>query len=387
MRFHTADDEEIRAGGTADIYFQRTVRIIEEKNWDRPVVAEVTASSLPPGWSWALLGGMEEVAHLFEGRGLDVLAMPEGSILHPFEPVIRIEGMYSEFCELETPLLGLVCQPSGIATASARCKLAASFKPVYSFGIRRMHPAISPMIDRAAYIGGADGISGLSGGRLMDIDPVGTIPHALIILVGDRKRAWRAFDEIIDEKVPRIMLVDTFSDEVVESLAAAQALGQKLAAVRLDTPSSRRGDMKSIIREVRWKLDAEGFPSTRIFVSGGLNEDSLAELSHVADAFGVGTSISSSRTVDFALDIVEVEGEPVAKRGKLSGAKNVFQCPGCFNREVTLEKEAPTCTCGRKMENLLAPLVTGGKVADLPGPEEIRQKVIESLKERKLGLG
>jgi nicotinate phosphoribosyltransferase len=312
--------------------------------------------------------------------------MPEGSIFHGREPVIRIEGAYSEFCELETPLLGLSCQASGIATAAARCKIAAGFKPVLSFGIRRMHPAISPMVDRSAYLGGCDGFSGLAGEKLMGIEPSGTLPHALMLIVGNRKEVWKAFDEIIDGVVPRIILVDTFSDEVVESLSAAQALGDKLYAVRLDTPSSRRGDMKWIVEEVRWKLNAEGYHDVKIFVSGGLDGKSLSELSGTADAFGVGTSISSARTIDFALDIVEVEGTKVSKRGKFSGAKSVFECPACYERKIVLDEEAPRCKCGTGMIGLLKPLIEAGRPVELPPVGEIRERVLNELKERKLSI-
>ena len=386
MGLHIASEEEIKAGETTDIYFRRAREILLKRKWDRPVVAEVSASSFPRGWEWGVLAGLEEVAELLRERDLNVLALPEGEILRPREPVIRIEGMYSEFCELETPLLGLVCQASGIATAAARCKIAAGFKPVLSFGIRRMHPALSPMIDRSAYLGGCDGFSGIAGGELVGVEPSGTIPHALMLIVGDRKEVWRAFDEIIDREVPRIMLVDTFSDEVVESLSAAQALGRNLEAVRLDTPSSRRGDMRSIVEEVRWKLDVEGYSHVKIFVSGGLNEDSLAKLSDVADAFGVGTAISSARTIDFALDIVEVDGRRTTKRGKLSGAKNLLECPSCYRRRMVLDRERAECECGGEMTNILKPFITGGRPEETRSVKEVREMVLETLRERNMKL-
>ncbi len=386
LTFHIATPSEIKDGETTDIYFRRAKEILEKKDWDRKVIAEVSTSSFPSGWGWAILAGMEEIAQLMEGKDLDVLAMPEGSIFYPKEPVIRIEGMYSEFCELETPLLGLCCQASGIATASARCKIAAGFKPILSFGIRRMHPAISPMIDRSAYLGGCDGFSGMAGSKLMGLNASGTIPHALILLVGDRKEVWKAFDTTIDEEVPRIMLVDTFSDEVVEALSAAQALGKNLYAVRLDTPSSRRGDIKWIIEEVRWKLDVEGHSHVKIFVSGGLDEKAVAKLSGVADAFGVGTSISSARTIDFALDIVEVEGRRVSKRGKLSGAKDVLECPKCLTRRLILAGGSQRCSCGGKMANLLQPFIASGKIVELPQVGAIRTRVLETIRSRKLTL-
>ena len=80
LAFHTADDEEIRSGGTTDIYFRRAREILDKKDWDKRVVAEVSTSSLPQGWSWGVLAGLEEAVELFRGRDLDVLAMPEGSI-------------------------------------------------------------------------------------------------------------------------------------------------------------------------------------------------------------------------------------------------------------------------------------------------------------------
>jgi nicotinate phosphoribosyltransferase len=207
-----------------------------------------------------------------------------------------------------------------------------------------------------------------------------------MLIVGNRKEVWKAFDEIVDGAIPRIMLVDTFSDEVVESLSAAQALGDKLYAVRLDTPSSRRGDMKWIVEEVRWKLNAEGYHDIKIFVSGGLDERSLTELSGIADAFGVGTSISSARTIDFALDIVEVEGTKVSKRGKFSGSKSVFECPSCHERKIVLGEETPRCECEIGMVGLLQPLITRGRPVELPPVREIRERLLRGLKERELSI-
>src|SRR3989442_13295684 len=98
-----------------------------------------------------------------------------------------------------------------------------------------------------------------------------------------------------------------------------EVLGKDLYGVRLDTPGSGRGDLAEIIREVRCELDARGFDKVKIFVSGGLDEHSLGRYARAgADGFGVGSAVSSAPAVDFALDIVEIEGRPVAKRVKLT---------------------------------------------------------------------
>jgi len=185
-KFHIASPEEIRRGETTDVYFQRTMEVLKAIGKDKTkVVMEVTTGGLPNNWDWGVICGIEEEMHLLEGIPVNVYAMPEGSIFYPLtyngirEPVMIIEGEYGSFGHLETAILGILCQASGIATATAHIKVAADFKPIYSFGIRRMHPAIAPMIDRAAYIGGADGVSGVGGAKLIGKEPVGTMPHAL----------------------------------------------------------------------------------------------------------------------------------------------------------------------------------------------------------------
>ena len=388
--FHIASDEEIKKGQTTDIYFVRTKQILEAKGLDKVhVVAEITPGELPGGLPWGILCGIEEAAKLLEGLPINVYAMPEGSIFYYEdyygirEPIMRIEGSYGDFCIYETPLLGILCQSSGIATRAARIKKAAGSKPVISFGIRRMHPALSPLIDRAAYIGGFDGVSSLTGARAAGTKPVGTMPHALIVVFGNQVEAWKAFDEIMPEEVPRIALVDTYYDEKTEAIMAAEALRDRLYGVRLDTPSSRKGDFAEIVREVRWELDIRGYRNVKIFVSGGLNEEKIRVLSEAgADAFGVGTYVSNAPTIDFAMDIVEIDGKICAKRGKLGGRKEVWRCPECLiDAVLPIGVEQPKCPrCGGKTERMLKPLIENGKiVAELPKPEKIRSYVLEQL--------
>ncbi|EHR79014.1 nicotinate phosphoribosyltransferase [Thermococcus litoralis DSM 5473] len=384
--FYIAHEDEIKAGKTTDVYFIRTKKILEEKGIHKKVFADISTTSLPKGWKWGVLAGVEEVAKLLEGHPVNVYSMPEGTIFHPYEPVMQIEGYYEEFGIFETALLGMLSQASGIATAALRVKMAAKFKPVYSFGIRHMHPAIAPMIDRSAFIGGCDGVSGVLGAEMIGEKPVGTMPHALVLTVGDQVKAWKYFDEVMPEEVPRVALVDTLCDEKLEALMAAEALGEKLAAVRLDTPSSRRGNFKRIVEEVRWELDLRGYEHVKIFLSGGLDEESIKELADIADAFGVGGSIASAKPIDFSLDIVEVEGKPITKRGKLSGRKQIYRCENGHYHRVPAEKKLEKCpVCGAKVEPLLKPLIKNGEiVAELPKAREIREYVLEQAK--KFGL-
>jgi nicotinate phosphoribosyltransferase len=388
--FHVASDEKIRKGETTDIYFVRAKEVLSAKELDQTqVVAEVTSGDLPQSWSWGVLCGVEELANLFQDMKVDVYAMPEGSVFFPqdyhgfSEPVLRVEGAYGEFCLYETPLLGLICQASGIATRAARLRKIVGDKQLVSFGIRRMHPSISPMIDRAAFIGGFDSVSSLSGARAVGIKPTGTMPHAIIVIFGNQVEAWKAFDSVVQKDVPRVALVDTYCDEKKEAVMAAEALPH-LDAVRLDTPSSRKGDFQKIISEVRWELDLRHYENVGIFVSGGLNEDTISELSKAgADAFGVGTYVSNAPTVNFALDIIEVKGIPCAKRGKLGGAKEVWRCSNCMiDKVLPIRRPRPDCpNCGKRMEQMLKPLVRAGKIVGNPQkPKRIREQVCAQLK-------
>ncbi len=379
--FHLADPKDIKEGKITDVYFERTVKIIQAKGIDRRVTAEVRASQLPASYPWAVLAGLDEVLTLFEGIKAKLWAMPEGTFFHSFEPVLVIEGNYSDFAKYETPLLGFLCQASGVATRAARCKKAAGDKLIYHFGARRMHPGIAPMIDRASFIGGCDGVAVSKSAQELGEEPIGTIPHALVLLVGDTVKATRVFDEVIEPEVKRVSLIDTLGDEKFEALRVAEELGKDLFGVRLDTPSSRRGDFLQLLKEVRWELDLRGFNKVKLFVSGGIDEEKINQLNQVADAFGVGTWISNAPVIDFALDIVEMEGRPFAKKGKCSGTKQVWRCSSCDSTLILPRgKRAERCSCGGEMFPLLKPMIEEGKIVKkIPSAQRLRDYVLEQL--------
>jgi nicotinate phosphoribosyltransferase len=269
---------------------------------------------------------------------------------------------------------------------AARCKKAAGDKQVISFGARRMHPTIAPLIDRNAYIGGCDGVSVGLGAQLVGIEPSGTMPHALILIMGDTVSATKAFDEVIEPTVKRVSLIDTFNDEKIEALNVAGALGDRLYAIRLDTPSSRRGDFVEIMREVRWELDLRGYGHVKLFLSGGIDDMDIERYNVLADAYGIGTAISNAPVIDFSMDIVEVNGSPLAKRGKMSGSKRVFRCPECFATRVRPFDEGPsTCSCGGGEAEILVDFFSGGAPTNpLPEPFEIREFVLRQVQKVEL---
>ncbi len=355
--FGTVTPAAIREGTATDAYFERTRSTLEHADKNPHVVAEVTADQFPTG-EFEVLTGIEEVATLFEGRAVDIDALPDGQLFDG-GPVARIEGPYLEFAELETSLLGLLSQPSGFGTAALEARLAAPDSLVLSFGARHVHPSIASLVERAAVLAGFDGFSHVAAGELLGREAGGTMPHALMFCFGEGNQAaaWQAFDEAVPEETPRIALVDTFWDEVSESLLAAETLGEDLDGVRIDTTGSRRGDFRHIIREVRWELDAHGHEDVEIFCSGGLGPDQLRTLRDVADGFGVGSHVTDRDPVDFSLDIVEIDGEPISKRGKLSGVKEVYRTPDGGHHVALADRDGP-----EDGDALLEPLVRDGEI-------------------------
>ncbi|WP_254864125.1 nicotinate phosphoribosyltransferase [Halovivax gelatinilyticus] len=355
--FGTVPSEAIADGRATDAYFQRTRETLEHAGKNPHVVAEVTADQFPTG-SFEVFTGVAEAARLFDGRPVDVDAFCDGRLFDG-GPVMRIEGSYLAFAELETSLLGLLSQPSAFATAALECRTAAPDSTVLSFGARHVHPALGSVVERAALVAGLDGFSHVAAGELLGREASGTMPHALMFCFGEGNQAdaFRAFDEAVADDVPRIALTDTFWDEVAETLLAAETLGDRLAGVRLDTTGSRRGDFRHIVREVRWELDAHGYDHVEVFLSGGLGPSELSALADVADGFGVGSAITSADPVDFSLDIVAIDGEPVSKRGKLSGVKDVYRTPDGGHHVTLADGDGPT-----EGESLLEPLVRDGEI-------------------------
>ncbi|MFC7323179.1 nicotinate phosphoribosyltransferase [Halorubrum rutilum] len=365
--FDIVDAAAIRDGRATDAYFERTEAALEGAGRNPRVVAEVTADQFPDG-DFELFAGLKDALALLEGRDVDVDAVPEGRLFDG-GPVMRIEGPYLAFARLETALLGFLSHASGMATAALDCRVAAPESSVLSFGARHVHPSMTAAVERSALVAGFDGFSHVAAGDLIGREASGTMPHALSICFGRgaQEAAWRAFDEAVDESVPRIALCDTYSDEVDETLRAVDALGDRLDGVRLDTTGSRRGDFRHIVREVQWELDARGHADVDVYVSGGLGPADLRELRDVVDGFGVGGYVSNADPVDFALDVVAVDGEPAAKRGKLSGAKAVYRTADGAHAVGLADRSGP-----EDAESLMEPAIRDGEVvaddiADLAG--------------------
>ncbi len=312
--FHSALSQD-----RADVYFSHAQKILKAEGIDADVTMEIFPSRV------GLLCGIEEVLDILAEvlpEGSNIWSLNQGEMMESKEIVLRITAPYSAFGIYETALLGILASESGWATAARDCVEAAAGIPIISFGARHVHPDISHRLEYAAIVGGCSGCATPAGSALAGRKAQGTIPHAVILIFGDTLKALKAFDRHMPMEIRRIALVDTFKDEAEESIRVADALGERLWGVRLDTPAERGGVTPDLVKEVRVRLDRAGHGQVKIVVSGGLDVERIrqfVESDAPVDSFGVGSAISGPNPIDFTGDIKEVNGKPIAKRGRIPG--------------------------------------------------------------------
>lgn len=358
---NTVPDNTVLNGGATDAYFVRTEEALDFAGQNPTVTAEITADQFGDG-DFEVVAGLDEAAAILSNTDgpIDADAIPEG-MLFDGGPVMRLTGNYRDFARYETALLGVLSHASGMATAAAECVTAADEEAsVLSFGSRHVHPSLATVVERSALIAGCDGFSNIAAEGPLDRKASGTMPHALMLSFGrgNQEDAWESFDRAVPDEVPRIVLCDTFTDETDEVRRAVDLLGESLDGVRIDTTGSRRGDFRHITKEVQYVLDELGHPDVDVYLSGGLGPSDIRSLRDVADGFGVGGYISNTDPVDFSLDIVHRNGEPVNKRGKLGRVKEVYRSG---DRHLVSPRENDE---HHFADDLMEPLVRDGEVVD-----------------------
>ena len=317
--------EKMREGYYSDAYFNRAREILAGDGYHPRVRMQVfqRASSV--------LCGIDEAIAILKlcsdgWDALDVRALHDGDAIEPLETVMTIEGDYALFAHLETCYLGVLSRRTRIATNARDIIEAAGGKNVLYFPARYDHHLVQTGDGYAAYISGALGVSTDANAEWWGARGMGTVPHALIAAYGgDTVLATRKFAEYIDPAVNVISLVDFDNDCVGTSVAVARALGPRLWGVRLDTSATLvdvsvipqmdmfppTGVNPRLVRNVRAGLDAAGFPTVKIVVSGGFNPRRIRafEADGVpVDAYAVGSAFfEGAGRYDFTADIVALE--------------------------------------------------------------------------------
>jgi nicotinate phosphoribosyltransferase len=216
-------------------------------------------------------------------------AIPEGSIVFPNEPILRIEAPIIEAQLVETYLLSSINFQTLIASKASRIVEAAKGRPVIEFGSRRAHgPNAGILAARASIIGGCQGTSNTYAGYKMRIPPSGTMAHSFVMNFASEEEAFQVFCDTFPRST---LLVDTY--DPIKAVKIALQKGLEFEGVRIDS-----GDILSISKEIRMILDDAGRKSARIMATGDLNEHIIHEMvskQAPIDYFGVGTELSTSR--------------------------------------------------------------------------------------------
>ena len=333
--------ERMREGYYTDQYFNLTRDLLELEGHRPRVLMQIFQKQA------AILGGVDEAVAVLEqcaGRHIDggwedgwdeleVRALHEGDEISPRETVMTIEGDYGLFAHLETVYLGCMARRTLVMRNVKAVVEAAHGKPILFFPARHDHWLVQTGDGWAAHVAGAIGVSTDAQASWWGGRGVGTVPHALIAAFGgDTVAAARLFAERYHGETHITVLVDFENDSVRTALEVADALGDRLWGVRLDTseqlvdvalqdepdPDRNRGVTSLLTRRVRDALDAAGHRQVRIVVSGGFDAEKITRFEAEGapvDAYGVGSSLLRGQN-DFTADVVRVDGRPLSKAGR-----------------------------------------------------------------------
>ena len=329
--------ERMRAGWYTDAYFNHARSALLADGRHPRVLVQVFQKKQ------AWLGGMDEAIAILklcahQHDGLAIKALHDGDRIEPWEAVLAIEGDYTTFAHLETAYLGTLARRTLITTNVVRVLEAANGKPIIFMPARFDHHRVQAGDGYAAYVAGQ--VTGFEIGVTSDEQAswwggrgIGTVPHSLIASYGgDTVLAARKFAEWAPPDMSVTVLVDFENDSVGTALDVAEALGDRLWGVRLDTSENlvdrslweEMGEFKptgvneQLVRKVRAALDAAGFDRVRVVVSGGFTVEKIRafeERGVPVDAYGVGSSLIRGAD-DFTADVVMTDGRPSGKVGR-----------------------------------------------------------------------
>jgi nicotinate phosphoribosyltransferase len=347
---------------------------------------------------------------------LDVDAIPEGTVVFPQEPLVRVRGPVIPCLLAETPLLNMINFQTLVATKAARIVTATRGEPVLDFGLRRAQGIDGALTaSRAAYIGGCAATSNVLAGRLFGIPVRGTHAHSWVMLFDTEREAFETYARALPQNC--VFLVDTYDTlegvrNAIEVGSWLRQNGHELFGIRLDS-----GDLAYLSIEARKLLDASGFQKTHVFATNDLDEHVIASLKEQGATiamWGVGTRLATAYDDPalggvYKLAAVRKPGEKWRYRVKLSEQAVKISIPGVLQvRRFSIGGELiadaifdeehgwPTAdssivdpldmTRRKRIRNdaeymdLLVPVLRGGKpVYDSPRLSMIRERTLSQL--------
>ena len=404
-------------GLLTDLYEITMAACYFEQSMSQPATFSLFVRNLPPNRSFLLSAGLAEALDYLENlrfgresidylRGTgqfrndfldhladlsfsgDVMAVPEGTVVFPNEPLLEVTAPIMEAQLAETYLMNAIQLGTLLASKAARIRFAACDKTVMDFASRRAHGRDAALkVARSSYVAGCDATSNVLAGKEYGIPIEGTLAHSFVQSFEEEIEAFRAFARVFPSNT--VLLIDTY--DTLEGARRAVTVGQemagrgaKLRGVRLDS-----GDMVPLSKEVRRILDEGGLPDAKIYASGSLNEYRIEEALAAGapiDGFGVGSHLGVSYdapVLDIVYKLVEYDHRPVVKLSQdkqtLAGRKQVFRRytdSGEMVEDVIALRDEKL----DGMEPLLVPVMKRGeRIARPMRLEKIREYAAESL--------
>jgi nicotinate phosphoribosyltransferase len=398
----------IAAGLEHVVEFLQSFRFSKE---DTDYLATLTGNNNQPLFETAFLEYLQNLQFTCE-----IDAVPEGTVVFPQEPLVRVKGPILQCQLIETPLLNMINFQSLIATKAARMVIAAKGESVMEFGLRRAQGIDgATTASRAAYIGGCDSTSNVLAGRLFGIPVKGTHAHSWVMSFESELEAFETYAEVMPNNA--IFLVDTYNtlDGVRNAILVGKKLkekGSKLGGIRLDS-----GDLAYFSIEARKLLDAAGFHDTSIVASNDLDENIIASLKEQGakiNVWGVGTKLITAfdqpalggvyklaairhdhghwdYKVKLSEQTIKISTPGIQQVRRFTNengftADMIFDIEQALNSEVTTMIDPMDYTKRRTINNqwtyedLLIPIFREGKlVCEMPSLQSIRERVKQQL--------
>jgi nicotinate phosphoribosyltransferase len=403
-----------------DLYQLTMCAAYFEEGRDEQASFELFVRNMPPHRSYLIAAGLESaldylenvrfspeaLAYLeeqkqFSAAFLDYLAnfkftgdlhaVPEGTIVFPNEPLLRVTAPIVQAQFVETYLLNALNFQTLVASKAARIVLAAQGRSVVDFSLRRTHGTDAGMkVARASYLAGCAGTSNVLAGMTYGIPIYGTIAHSYVMFHDSEQKAFEAYARIFPNNC--VLLIDTYDTvegarKAVKVAKDLERKGSRLLGVRLDS-----GDLSTLSKEVRHVLDSSGLTYVKLMASGDLDEykiNRLLKSGAQIDMFGVGTAMGTSPdapVVNVNYKIVEVEGKegehrPVmklsAEKKTLPGLKQINRVfkGDTFAYDVLSLEDEPI----EDASPLIQKFVSNGKVLKRTSLGELRERVTANL--------
>jgi nicotinate phosphoribosyltransferase len=399
-----------------DLYQINMIQAYLDHGDTETAVFEMFVRTLPPRRGFLMAAGLEQALDFLEnlrfsaaeiawlkstgrfGQNLldylgdfrftgDVHAMPEGTVFFANEPILRLTAPLPQAQLVESRLINILHYQVLVAAKAARSVLAAPNKLLVDFGMRRAHGAEAGlMAARASYIAGFAGTATVLAGEQFGIPLFGTMAHSFIEAFSDETEAFETFARTRPDNV--VLLLDTYNTEAAARKVVALAPRLKKAGIAIRGVRLDSGDLIALSKSVRAILDAGGLKETTIFVSGGLDEDSLVAFGKAGapiDGIGIGTSLTTSAdvpSIDCVYKLQEYAGVPRRKR-----SENKSTWPGCkqvwrrYDGDGRMSGDVLSLADHEKAgEPLIHPVMLGGRrLQPAPSLDDIRRRAKREL--------